>query len=155
MVRTILSRVYFGNGVVIENQIAIARAMALIERPTTLVPPDADYVEIRGVSQAIIIPTIIILVLSRAFVPRPPIPTKASVYDRDAGTCAYCGKPLPRHSATIDHVIPRAQGGQDTWHNLVLSCARCNQKKGNQTPGQAGMRLLHQPYTPRSFQARR
>jgi 5-methylcytosine-specific restriction endonuclease McrA len=53
-------------------------------------------------------------------------------------SCHYCGVetrtdrnagPLRR---TVDHVIPRKFGGDDTLDNLVLACSACNSKKGTQ-----------------------
>lgn len=32
--------------------------------------------------------------------------------------------------ATLDHIMPRVCGGQDTTTNTVLACAACNQRKG-------------------------
>ena len=49
-------------------------------------------------------------------------------------TCSYCGCKLGLDSSTIDHVIPKAQGGKDIPSNLILSCQRCNQIKGSRTP---------------------
>lgn len=43
------------------------------------------------------------------------------------GLCAYCGNP----GNTLDHVIPRSKGGQDTYRNLIVACYRCNQNKSN------------------------
>lgn len=55
--------------------------------------------------------------------------------------CYYCGlKPLYKNSkitpdelkATIDHFHPRSKGGNEfDESNLVVSCLRCNQKKGD------------------------
>lgn len=55
--------------------------------------------------------------------------------------CYYCGlKPLYKNSkitpdgfkATIDHVHPRSNGGREfDESNLVVSCLKCNQKKGD------------------------
>jgi 5-methylcytosine-specific restriction endonuclease McrA len=45
----------------------------------------------------------------------------------------------------MDHVIPRSRGGASTWENLVASCFACNNKKGDRTPGEAGMTLAKQP----------
>ena len=43
--------------------------------------------------------------------------------------CAYCNV----HGAgTLDHVIPRAKGGQSTYRNLILACGDCNRRKGHQ-----------------------
>lgn len=54
--------------------------------------------------------------------------TKQNVILRDNGTCQYCG--IREKSMTIDHVVPRARGGQSTWENCVAACYRCNQNKG-------------------------
>ena len=45
--------------------------------------------------------------------------------------CVYCG--AENVPLNIDHVVPRAKGGSDRVSNLVLACARCNQKKGAKT----------------------
>ncbi len=71
---------------------------------------------------------------------------RKNILKRDGYKCAYCGRSdLP---LTIDHVIPRSKGGGETWENLVAACYRCNNKKGNRTPKEAGMPLLIKPYRP-------
>ena len=55
-------------------------------------------------------------------------PSRAMIYKRDNNTCQYCGATT---RLTVDHVIPRCRGGQDTWENLVVACSTCNTKKGN------------------------
>ncbi len=65
---------------------------------------------------------------------------------RDNQECQYCGetkKPL-----TIDHVIPRNKGGQDTWENLVAACAKCNTKKGDFLLKNINMKLFKKPRKP-------
>lgn len=72
--------------------------------------------------------------------------TRKNILRRDGFKCAYCGRsdiPL-----TIDHIIPKAHGGDDTWENLVAACTICNNKKGDRTPEEAKMRLLFQPFKP-------
>jgi 5-methylcytosine-specific restriction endonuclease McrA len=49
---------------------------------------------------------------------------------------------------TLDHVVPRAQGGQSRWDNCVLACMACNKRKADRTPEQAKMRLKHTPVQP-------
>ena len=49
---------------------------------------------------------------------------------------------------TIDHVVPRAQGGESTWDNCVLACVACNKAKADRTPKQAGMKLRKEPVRP-------
>ena len=45
----------------------------------------------------------------------------------------------------MDHVIPRDRGGATSWENVVISCIRCNSRKSNRLPKEAGMRLLKEP----------
>ena len=78
-------------------------------------------------------------------VPRLKISRK-SILARDDYMCQYCGS---KSTLTIDHVFPRHRGGETTWENVVCCCLRCNNKKGNRTPQEAGMRLPHQPSKPR------
>jgi 5-methylcytosine-specific restriction endonuclease McrA len=33
-------------------------------------------------------------------------------------------------------------------HNTIAACGGCNQRKGDRTPGEAGMRLRHEPTAP-------
>ncbi|MDT9545773.1 MAG: HNH endonuclease [Chlorobium sp.] len=71
---------------------------------------------------------------------------RKNIIRRDAFQCQYCGKtdaPL-----TIDHIIPRSRGGEDSWENLITACRRCNSKKGNRTPREAGMPTMKQPHRP-------
>ena len=63
----------------------------------------------------------------------------ASILRRDGHRCQYLG--CTRRATTVDHVIPRCQGGANTWGNLVACCRDCNAHKGGRTPEQAGMQL--------------
>lgn len=55
--------------------------------------------------------------------------TRKNILRRDGHKCAYCGR--GDLTLTIDHIIPRARGGEDSWDNLVAACLHCNNKKGN------------------------
>ena len=59
-------------------------------------------------------------------------PSRALILKRDGHTCQYCEYSGP--NLTIDHVVPKSRGGQDTWQNLVTSCLECNNCKDNRTP---------------------
>lgn len=72
--------------------------------------------------------------------------SRKNILKRDGHRCAYCGKKVSE--LTLDHILPRSRGGEDTWDNLVACCLRCNNKKGNRTPAESGMKLLVKPYTP-------
>lgn len=78
---------------------------------------------------------------------RVPV-TRRGVLRRDAHRCGYCGKP----AATIDHILPRSRGGADSWENLVACCLRCNNLKGDRTPGEIGWELRITPRPPRGTQ---
>ena len=65
--------------------------------------------------------------------------SRKNILKRDNHTCQYCGiRSVPM---TIDHIIPRYRGGEDTWYNLVAACVICNTDKGNKTPKEAKMKL--------------
>lgn len=74
--------------------------------------------------------------------------SKTNVYTRDNFCCQYCGAKLPQTKLNYDHVIPRSQGGQTVWDNIVASCYTCNGKKANKTPDEANMPLLSVPTRP-------
>jgi len=72
--------------------------------------------------------------------------TRVEVFNRDHYTCQYCGKVT--RQLTLDHVVPRYQGGQHTWENVVSACVSCNRRKAGRTPEQARMKLMCSPSTP-------
>jgi 5-methylcytosine-specific restriction endonuclease McrA len=75
--------------------------------------------------------------------------TKKNVLLRDDYACAYCGKRGDRSTMTVDHVVPRRQGGRSEWTNLVAACVECNGRKRDRTPLQAQMPLRRKPHEPR------
>ena len=70
------------------------------------------------------------------------------LYKRDGHECTYCGS---KRNLTIDHILPKSKGGQNTWMNLVTSCSSCNRLKGDKTPEEAGMKMNILPYEPNIF----
>ncbi|MDX2115270.1 MAG: HNH endonuclease [Planctomycetota bacterium] len=74
---------------------------------------------------------------------------RRNLFARDRNQCQYCGHFFPTSELSIDHVMPRAQGGGDTWENLVCSCVKCNARKGGRTPDQAHMTLIRRPLRPK------
>ena len=75
---------------------------------------------------------------------RPAAYSRRGVLLRDRHRCAYC----TGRATTIDHVLPRSRGGTWTWLNTVAACERCNHRKGNRTPAEAGLRLRAEPFVP-------
>ena len=72
--------------------------------------------------------------------------SRKNVLVRDDYTCQYCKK--KSKSLTVDHVVPKFRGGQDSWENLVAACKNCNQIKGEHTPEEARMPLIRKPKRP-------
>jgi hypothetical protein len=142
--------VYFSNAIVIEMRIGLARALALKDHRAAIIPSDADLLEVTGVKGSVLVPTAIAFAIPKALVP-PAAPTlnKPGLYQRDNGECAYCGRPVPLATATMDHIIPRSQGGETSWENLVLACRACNTRKADRTPKEARMKLLRKPAIPK------
>ena len=52
------------------------------------------------------------------------------VFERDSYKCHYCKKQLTRFSATLDHIQPVSEGGDNSFDNLVTACLHCNSKRG-------------------------
>ncbi len=67
---------------------------------------------------------------------------------RDNYQCQFCEQQFPPTQLSLDHVMPRSRGGGTNWENVVCSCLRCNSRKGNRTPDEAGMRLVRPPVRP-------
>lgn len=68
--------------------------------------------------------------------------TRDYVRHRDDFTCAYCPT-RQTIGMTVDHIVPRKQGGTDAPDNLCCCCASCNSRKGHRRPDQAGMDCSH------------
>lgn len=54
------------------------------------------------------------------------------VFVRDKFTCYYCGvRGAGDVELTLDHRIPRVQGGSDKYANVVTCCKHCNMLKSD------------------------
>jgi len=74
---------------------------------------------------------------------------RRNIFARDHNQCQFCGKKFPTTELSLDHIVPRSQGGQSTWENIVCACIKCNVKKGGRTPKQAHMTLIRKPEKPK------
>lgn len=54
---------------------------------------------------------------------------RLKVYERDGYKCRYCQKQLTRFTSTLDHIMPVARGGDNSFENLVTACLDCNSRK--------------------------
>lgn len=58
---------------------------------------------------------------------------RQSIKDAWLNRCAYCNNPpIDDKSLTVDHVKPKAKGGEDRTSNCVPACTRCNHSKGSE-----------------------
>lgn len=74
---------------------------------------------------------------------------RRNLFARDRNQCQYCGRHFPTCDLSIDHVLPKTQGGGESWENLVCACLWCNAKKGGRTPEQAGIKLVRPAKRPK------
>lgn len=73
--------------------------------------------------------------------------SRRGVLVRDNYKCAYCGK----SADTIDHVIPRSRGGENSYKNCVAACYKCNNKKSDRMIEDIGWKLNFTPYEPSPY----
>jgi 5-methylcytosine-specific restriction endonuclease McrA len=101
------------------------------------------------VSFTIRVPKVILLLFFDRMPKKEVKFTRHNIFERDHNTCQYCGEKFDRKDLNLDHVIPRDRGGETSWENIVCSCVPCNSRKGNRTPHEAGLKLLHKPKRPK------
>ena len=121
----------------------ITKGVALVELPTS-----------RMIYPGIYLPSVIRLRTYRHVPIRMQVVSRKNIYIRDGHKCMYCGRSFAGQELTVDHVIPRSQGGRNSWENMVAACGRCNHRKADRTPEEAGMQLIRRPlpaniHTPR------
>ena len=57
---------------------------------------------------------------------------KMTMYHRQKGLCAICGKPFSIGEMHGDHIVPWSKGGRTTLENGQMLCAACNRAKSDQ-----------------------
>jgi len=55
---------------------------------------------------------------------------RETIHVREGGRCFYCHRRLNRRIRCLDHVVPLARCGSNSYRNLVSSCVECNSAKG-------------------------
>ena len=110
-------------------------------------PEDDDWV--RTSCTQIQVPRVIRL-LGYEKVPKHTVKfNRRNIFARDNNQCQYCGKRFPTSELSLDHVVPRSQGGGNSWENIVCACIDCNVRKGGRTPKQAHMALIRKAEKPK------
>ena len=111
-------------------------------------PDEERYESIKTFSLEVRIPKIIRLVVYDKL-PKATVKfNRKNIFARDKNRCQYCGKKVPTSELSLDHVIPRTQGGTSNWKNIVCACTNCNKHKGGRRPEEAGMKLICKPVKP-------
>lgn len=55
---------------------------------------------------------------------------RKAIHAREHGQCFYCLRQTTPAVQCLDHVVPQAQSGPNSYRNLVSSCMECNAQKG-------------------------
>ena len=128
--------------------ISVRRAVVLLlQEKAELV--EAAAAQLRARALSLTVPLVIRLLRYIRLPRRLKLPcSRRSVFARDREVCQYCGTQPGRAQLTMDHVVPRSQGGTTCWENVVTACRDCNHRKGGRTPEQASMLLLTTPRQP-------
>jgi 5-methylcytosine-specific restriction endonuclease McrA len=66
---------------------------------------------------------------------------RRTIHARERGRCFYCLRRVPPRLECLDHVVPRARVGCNSYRNLVSACMECNAQKGEQ-PAEEYLRWL-------------
>ena len=103
-----------------------------------------DY-HIHSPSMQMKVPSVIKLKKYVSFNSLDVVLNRKNLLMRDHSSCQYCGS---KSNLTIDHIIPRKKGGEDSWENLVAACSKCNTRKGDTLLKHSGMKLYQYPYQP-------
>ena len=104
---------------------------------------------VRTASTQIQVPRVIRL-LDYEKVPRHAVKfNRRNIFARDNNQCQFCGKRFATSELSLDHIVPRSQGGLSSWENIVCACVECNVRKGGRTPKQAHMSLIRKPEKPK------
>lgn len=123
----------------------IRKSMILLLLEKAELLHDLPFRKVRTVRAEYDYPSVIRL---RKYAPLPYksiVLSRRNILRRDHNRCMYCHS---AESLTVDHVVPRSRGGDDSWENLVTACSVCNHRKGNRTPREAGMKLRCRPFRP-------
>jgi len=121
--------------------VTVRKALTLLTKGKAVVEVATD----RMIYPGVYLPSVIRLRVYRHVPVRMQIVTRKNIYVRDGYHCNYCGHKFSGEHLTLDHIIPKAQGGRSTWENLTAACKDCNQRKDDQTPEEAGMPLIRRP----------
>lgn len=126
------------------NVCAARRALVLVLKGVATAEEHSSHA-VHAARATLKLPSVIRLLDYRRIPQQARALSRKNILMRDKYTCQYCHKCPPAVELTLDHVIPRSRHGESTWENLVACCHSCNNRKGNRTPEEAGMKLARAP----------
>ena len=126
------------------NVCAARRALVLVLKGVASAEEHSGYA-VRSSRRMTPVPSVIRLLEYRRIPHQTRALSRKNILMRDRYTCQYCHKTLASAELTLDHVVPRSRSGETAWENLVACCHPCNNRKGNRTPEEAGMKLARLP----------
>lgn len=106
---------------------------------------------IRTVNREIRVPTILV---AKNYAKIPEVkfgknPSSEQIRIRDGNRCQYTGRKLKKEEISIDHVIPRSKGGDNSWENLAVTSKELNSMKGDRMNEEIGLKLIAKPTKPK------
>ncbi len=126
------------------NVCAARRALVLMLKGVASAEEEARE-HVHSPSRTLPVPSVIRLLEYHRIPHQTRALSRKNILIRDRYTCQYCERTFSSAELTLDHVTPRSRGGESNWENLVACCHRCNNRKGNRLPEEAGMHLVRLP----------
>lgn len=123
---------------------SVRKAIILVMKGVAHVEATSGKV-LRAARMSLPQPSVVRLLEYRKIPLRANVLSRRNILVRDRYTCVYCRKKLSNSELTLDHVIPQSRGGGSDWDNLVAACKPCNNRKGSQTPQEAGLTVPKRP----------
>jgi 5-methylcytosine-specific restriction endonuclease McrA len=69
---------------------------------------------------------------------------RSAIHARERGSCFYCMRRMRPAVRCLDHVVPRARFGRNSYRNLVSCCTECNAEKGQRSASDFLRRLYRE-----------
>ena len=129
------------------NVTSLHRGFSLVYKGKAEILKSSDEPIVCGIKQYVR-PLIIRLLNYVNFQRRRIRVNRHRIMRRDGYTCVYCGN---KKELTIDHVIPKSKGGDNSWKNLVTCCSPCNLRKGDKSLVEVNMKMIKKPTEPNIF----
>jgi len=129
------------------NVTSLHRVFSLVYKGKAEILKSSDEPIVCGIKQYVR-PLIIRLLSYVNFQRRRIRVNRHRIMRRDGYSCVYCGN---KKELTIDHVIPKSKGGDNSWKNLVTCCSPCNLKKGDKLLHETNMKMIKKPTEPNIF----